>query len=65
MMTGPPESVQRGFDNILLDHFGLRLCLPNNCQVEAPRDLAELIARADQACADRHRLSHPRACLPL
>src|SRR6516164_6936995 len=48
----PPGIEQRGFDDILLDHFGLRLRLPDNGQIEAPRDLAELIARADQACAD-------------
>src|SRR6516225_12406092 len=53
----PPGIEQRGFDNILLEHFGLRLRLPDNGQIEAPRDLAELIARADQACADRQRLS--------
>ena len=48
----PPGTEQRGFDDILLDHFGLRLRLPDNGQIEASRDLAELIARADQACAD-------------
>src|SRR5215469_3644084 len=48
----PPGIEQRGFDDILLNHFGLRLRLPDNGQIEAPRDLAELIARADQACAD-------------
>src|SRR6516162_9026604 len=61
----PPGIEQRGFDNILLDHFGLRLRLPDNGQIEAPRDLAELIARADQACADCQGLSlntRARAC---
>src|SRR6516164_4614237 len=38
----PPGIEQRGFDDILLDHFGLRLRLPDNGQIEAPRDLAEL-----------------------
>src|SRR6516164_2951725 len=61
----PPGIEQRGFDNTLLAHLGLRLHLPDNGQIEAPRDLAELIARADQACADRQRLSlntRARAC---
>src|SRR6516225_5290120 len=39
----PPGIEQRGFDNILLDRFGIRLRLPDNGQIEAPRDLAELI----------------------
>src|SRR6516165_11435192 len=61
----PPGIEQRGFNNILLDHSGLRLYLPDNGQIEAPRDLAELIARADQAGANRQRLSvntRARAC---
>ena len=46
---------QRGFDNVLLDRVGFRLRLSDNGQIEAPRDLAELVAGADQACAERQR----------
>src|SRR6516165_527646 len=49
----PPGTEQRGFDDILLDHFGLRLRLPDNGQIEAPRDLAELSRRAKPAWSDR------------
>jgi len=33
---------QRGFDNVLFDRVGSRLRLPDNGEVEAPRDLTEL-----------------------
>src|SRR5215469_4735513 len=64
MMTGPPES-NSAASIIFSSTNWLRLHLPDNGQIEAPCDLAELIARADQACADRQRLSlntRARAC---
>src|SRR6516225_3604734 len=39
----PPGIEQRSFDNIL--HFGLRLHLPDNGQIEAPRDLSSSAIR--------------------
>ena len=52
----PAGIEQSAFDNDLLDRVGFRLRLPDNGEIETPRDLAELVAGADQACADRQRL---------
>jgi hypothetical protein len=37
--------------------LGLRLRLPDNGEIVASRDLAELVAGADQACTERQRFS--------
>ena len=43
----PPGIEQRGFDNVLLDRVGFRLRLPDNREIEAPRNYAELVAGDD------------------
>jgi len=51
----PAGVEQRGFDNDPLDRIGPRLRLTDYREIEAPRDPAELLTRADQACAERQR----------
>ena len=56
MMTGRPDSNKAEFGDDLLDGACLRLGLPDDGQIEASRDAAELLADPAEAGAERKRL---------
>ena len=56
MMTGRPDSNKADFGDDLLDGACLRLGLPDDGQIEASRDAAELLADPGETGAERERL---------